>query len=302
MTALGVGLLGDLRLDVDGRRLGPGELGGRKPLPRDPMRTLEAYVSGLRSRLHPDPARARALLCREPGAYRLDLEGADVDLWRFDDLAARAAVAGGPAERRRLRTEALALVRGEVLADEPYADWALSLRDLYRERHSQLLLDMAADCLAEPDVLRALAHAEQVLVGQPARERAHRLVMAAHHLAGDRDRAVAAYDRCRRALDAELGVAPLPQTERLYLAVLNGDPLEGQPTLPAPAAPAPQALHAPRPRTGYARSGDTAVASRSWATGRSTSSSRSAGSLTWRPSGRSPGAPPSSAVWPPGAG
>ena len=39
-------------------------------LPRDPMRTLEAYVSGLRSRLHPDPAQARALLpaALNPGA------------------------------------------------------------------------------------------------------------------------------------------------------------------------------------------------------------------------------------------
>jgi SARP family transcriptional regulator, regulator of embCAB operon len=117
-------------LELDGRALGPDDLGGRKPkqvleillvhlgqavpkdrvadllwgdrLPKDPMRTLEAYVSGIRARLHPDPAVARRVLHSEPGAYRIALDAAEVDLRRFDALVAQA-VAAEPGERLELR-------------------------------------------------------------------------------------------------------------------------------------------------------------------------------------------------------
>jgi DNA-binding SARP family transcriptional activator/pimeloyl-ACP methyl ester carboxylesterase len=281
-----VGILGPLRLLIDGRVLGPSDFGGRKPkqvlemllvhqgdavskdrladllwgerLPRDPMRTLEAYVSGVRGRLHHDADRARTLLRSEPGAYRFALDDADVDTWRFDDLTSRAAEA--PAgDRLRLRQEALDLVRGEVLADEPYADWLLALRDLYAERHLELLLDAAHDSLLAGQPTAALRFAEQVLHAQPLRERAHRLVMAARYALGDQDRALNAYTRCRQLLAEELGISPMPETERVYLAVLNQEPVEAALT-PGVRAGVPPPLAGALPRTRFAQSGDAAIA------------------------------------------
>lgn len=281
-----VGLLGSLVFEVGGRSLGPGDLGGRKPkqvleillvhrgqpvakdriadllwgakLPRDPMRTLEAYVSVLRSRLDVGTGRARGVLRSEPGAYRLALEAAEVDLRRFDDLVSRAAAA--PAgERLELRAAALALVRGELLADEPYAEWAMPLRDLYAERHLQLLLDAAQDCLEVSRPGIAAGYAEAVLRSQPTRERASRLLMAARYAMGEQDLALGAFDRCRRALASELGVSPSAETEQVYRAVLNQDRLDeilagGPARCPAPVvSPA-------RPRTRFARSGQATIA------------------------------------------
>ena len=63
------------------------------------------------------------------------------------------------------------MVRGELLADEPYADWAIPLRDLYAERVVTLRLDLAEDALAEGDSAPASALAAQVLGAQPTSER-----------------------------------------------------------------------------------------------------------------------------------
>jgi pimeloyl-ACP methyl ester carboxylesterase/DNA-binding SARP family transcriptional activator len=276
-----VGLLGPVRVEVPGRVLGPGDLGGRKPkqlleillvhqgeavpkeriadllwgesLPRDPMRTLEAYVSGVRARLHDDPARARQLLRSESGAYRFGLDGADVDLWRFDELATQAAAAPDD-DRLALREEALGLIRGELLADEPYAEWTLPLRALYDERRIDMLLDAAHDCLRAKEPAAALRYAEEALNAQPLRERAHRLVMVARYAMGDQELALNAYTRCRQVLAEGLGVSPLPETERVYLGVLNQDQLD------AILSGTPSQTRLAAPRTRYARSGDAAIA------------------------------------------
>jgi DNA-binding SARP family transcriptional activator/pimeloyl-ACP methyl ester carboxylesterase len=275
-------MLGPLGVDVTGRALGPADFGGRKPkqvleillvhlgqtvpkdrvadllwgerLPSDPMRTLEAYVSGVRGRLHPDPEVARRMLRTEPGAYRFALDGAKVDLRVFDELTAKAA-GSAAGERLVLRRHALGLVRGELLADEPYADWLVPLRSLYRERWLQLLLDLAQDELAAGHPGTAVEHAERVIEAQPTRERAYRTLVLAYHAAGEQDRALDAYQRCRRTLDEQLGVRPLPQTERAWLAVLRQE----RPEVPASALIAGGSGAKP-PQTRFARNGEVTIA------------------------------------------
>ncbi len=279
-----VGMLGPLEVSAGDRVLGPRELAGRKPkqvleillvhrgqsvskdriadllwgdrLPKDPVRTLEAYVCVVRAELAPVVGDVRRLLRSEPGAYRFSIEDIELDADRFDKLLSGAAAAPALAERIELRERALGLVRGDLLADEPYAEWAFPLRDLYGERHLQLLLDLAEDCLTALRPMRAVEYAERVLEAQPARERAHRLLMLGHYACGDQDLALRTYQRCRRVLGAELGVRPLAETERAYLAVLGHAPVEA--VLP-PARP--PVTVAPRPpQTRFARSGDATIA------------------------------------------
>lgn len=293
-----VDMFGPLALEVGGRALGPRDLGGRKPkqvlevllvnrgeavpkdqlidalwrakLPQDPVRTLEASVSVLRSNLGLGSGQARSIVASEPGAYRFALDGAEVDLWRFDDLTARAANAVPPG-RGDLRVAALELVRGPVLADEPYAEWALALRDLYSERHVQLLLDCAEDRLVANEAARALRYADEVLQVQPLRERAHRLVIAAQYVLGEQDKALRAYDRCRSRLAEELGVSPLAETERAYLAVLNQEPhsevVRAARSTSPPGAPVAVRTSTDRPRTRFARTGGATVAYQSFGEG-----------------------------------
>lgn len=279
-SSLSVRLLGPIELSVGDRVLSPRDFGGRKPkqvleillvsreqpvpkdriadllwgtrLPTDPMRTLEAYVSILRARLTPLTGDSRRLVRSEPGAYRSCLDDVEVDLDRFDALGVRAAQADAVTARIAALEEQLELVRGELLADEPYATWALPLRELYAERALQVRLDLAEECLRAGRLGAAVEHAERVLVAQPARERAYRLLVVAHHAAGNQELALAAYHRCRHVLTEEFGVHPLAETERTYLAVLAQSPVE----LPARIDKRPPS----RPRTRFAHNGDATIA------------------------------------------
>jgi pimeloyl-ACP methyl ester carboxylesterase/DNA-binding SARP family transcriptional activator len=282
-AGVSAGLLGPLEVGLGERVLGPRDLGGRKAkqvleillvhqgqpvpkeriadllwggrLPQDPMRTLEAYVSTLRSRLAPAVGDPRLVLRSESRAYRIAADRVSIDLHRFDDLVGRASAAA-LGDRLVLRTRALALVRGELLADEPYAEWTFPLRELYAERCLQLRLDLAEDCLVAGQPEATVQHAERVLEQQPARERAHRLLIAARYVMGDQDLALRGYHRCRAILDSELGVRPLAQTERVFLAVLNREPVDALIPSVRPRTPA-----APRPpTTRFARNGDATIA------------------------------------------
>lgn len=277
-----VRIFGPLLVEADGRRLGPRDLGGGKPRqvleilaahkgesvakerladllwgeehqPRDPMRALEAYVSVLRACLR--RVTDVTVVASVPAAYRLETTQVDLDILSFDDLSLSSHVAE-PTERVSLRERALALVRGPLLDDAPYAEWALPLRDLYAERHERLLLDLAEDYLdaGRPDV--AVGHARSVLELHPTRERAYRLLIAAHYLDGNQDQALATYRQCVRVLDEELGVRPLPETEQAYLAVLRQDSRLLQTTRIQPVT-----LLAERPPpTRFARCGDATIA------------------------------------------
>jgi DNA-binding SARP family transcriptional activator len=182
-----VNMLGPIEVRIDGRSLGPADFDGRKqklvleillvhrgqPVakeriaellwgehrPRDPMRTLEAYVSGLRAHLGADAA---ALIRREPMAYRADLSAIDLDCAVFDRLVARAD-REPPHRRLEMRRAAVNIVRDELLADEPYATWAEPLRAVYAERLVTLTLDLAEDCAMFGDPEEAAQLAERVL-------------------------------------------------------------------------------------------------------------------------------------------
>jgi pimeloyl-ACP methyl ester carboxylesterase len=142
-----------------------------------------------------------------------------------------------------------------VLADEPYAEWVQPLRRLYQERVLALLLDTAEDCLAAGQPGQAAEHCERVLRCEPTRERAHRILVTARYAAGDQDRALAAYEECRTVLRDELGVSPLPETERVLLGVLQQRPVS---SLLRPPAPVVHPVSPPRVQ--FARNEDATIA------------------------------------------
>jgi pimeloyl-ACP methyl ester carboxylesterase/DNA-binding SARP family transcriptional activator len=278
-----VALLGPLRVCVAGRDLGAQDLGGRKPkqvlevllvhdgalvakdriadliwgeaLPADWPRTLEAYVSVLRKHLCSDRSLARRLVVTEPGAYRFEAESADIDVRRFDDLVARAATLRG-GDRREMLESALGLVRGPLLADEPYADWVEPTRRLYAERVVTAQLDCAEERLVGGDPTGAMELARRVLDGEPTRERAHRLVMLSYYASGEPSAAQRAFEECRSAIGDSLGVGPLPETIRVHDGIVGRESLLSL----VPAAVDAVRAGGPRRRTEYVRSGATAIA------------------------------------------
>ncbi|MEU2249169.1 AAA family ATPase [Streptomyces sp. NPDC019224] len=147
--------------------------------------------------------------------------------------AARAALATGDADAI---VRALELFSGELLPDDRYADWAEGRRFELVELKEKLLLGLASARLEAGAADEAVTVAEQVLAVNPAEEQAHQVLIDAFIRQGLRRRAVRQYHACRAALDAELGVRPGPETERLHRAALAAAPparLPSTPSLPA---------------------------------------------------------------------
>ncbi|MFW6070692.1 MAG: AfsR/SARP family transcriptional regulator, partial [bacterium] len=152
---------------------------------------------------------------------------------------ARPAACGECMERRR---QAIALYRGDFLQGLSLPD-AVSFDDwsaLTRERLHRLAIDalqvLARFHEARGEAQQALRYANRQAALEPWREEAHRQLMRLLARSGQRSAALAQYERCCQILEAELGVAPAPQTRRLYERIRAADG-DHTGTVPTPATP-----------------------------------------------------------------
>jgi DNA-binding SARP family transcriptional activator len=256
-----VRLFGPLTVEDGPRLLGPRDLGGTRPKqvleillaarghrvptdrvfellwpdarPQNAAGSVQTFVSVLRRQLTPDRDLARRLIVTEPEAYRAGADLVELDLDRFDELLERSSREPTRRARRSLE-EALALVRGEVLEDEPYALWAQDLRNTYRGRVLGARLDAAEAALAERDYADALSHAQAAVALDRFAEHAQRIEMLALYALGRHHEALEAYRRFRAHLDEELGLEPTPTTRALEASILRQEEL--QTLLPRPIA------------------------------------------------------------------
>jgi len=94
-------------------------------------------------------------------------------------------------------------------------DWLESQRARRRDDRAGALAAEAARAEADGNLDAALDRAVALVELEPHSEESHRRVMRLHYVRGDVAAAVAAYDRCRRTLEHDLGVAPSKETEAL---------------------------------------------------------------------------------------
>ena len=216
--------------------------------------TLQSKVSQLRRALA-DPA----VVAGGHGGYTLALDPAGVDALRVAALAADAAAArrdGDADAALKAATEALALFRGEVLADAGDGEWLHPHRTRLEEVRLGLLEDRAAarvDLGAGGDVIAEL----EWLVGtHPLREGLWASYITALYRAGRQADALATGRRVRRLLADELGIEPgraLADLERQILR--QSDALVPAATIAAPPAPALVVGNPPWPRPWSGRPG-----------------------------------------------
>ena len=205
-------------------------LWGEDP-PRTAGKSLQNVVLRVRKAFEPE----RSLLVTEMSGYRLAVEQVMVDAHHFEALA-------GAGDLR----EALALWRGAAYAGlEGSPVVAAEARRLEELRASVLEARVAAD-LESGATVATIAELEGLVGRYPTRERVWSLLMTALYREGRQADALAAYDRARATLSADLGIDPGPELRDLQARVLAQDPsLDARtrtPQLPAPLVPAPGAL------------------------------------------------------------
>jgi DNA-binding SARP family transcriptional activator/predicted ATPase len=115
---------------------------------------------------------------------------------------------------------AVSLYQGELLPgfncdSLPFEEWLRQERERLHRLALNALFSLTAHSLDRADYHRAQSLARRQLVLEPWREEAHRQLMQALALLGERSAALVQYETCRTLLKAELGIAPAAETETL---------------------------------------------------------------------------------------
>jgi len=186
--------------------------------PATAQTALQGHVSALRKALGAERIET------EPPGYRLRLlEGDELDIRRVDAIAAVAGPGDRLARLQDLR-EAIALFRGEPLAEFRYHAFAAeessrleALRLALEEERVELELQYGRYEEAVPELERLIAE-------NPFREDLRAQLMLALYRAGRQADALSAYREARDVMADELGIDPSPALRRLERQILDQDP------------------------------------------------------------------------------
>ena len=196
--------------------------------PPTATKTIQVNISRLRKDLGAD-----RLATRTPG-YVLRVGPDEFDLARFRDLLAASRTAA-PADAAEMLGDALALFRGDPLADLAYEPFAqphiarleeLRLAALEARIDADLAVGRHAELVGELDAL-VLEH--------PLRERLRRQLMLALYRSGRQSDALDAYRAAYRTVSEELGLEPSAELQALERDILQHDPGLQPPASPASA-------------------------------------------------------------------
>jgi DNA-binding SARP family transcriptional activator/EAL domain-containing protein (putative c-di-GMP-specific phosphodiesterase class I)/ActR/RegA family two-component response regulator len=212
--------------------------------PASPSATLQSLISRLRAALANGSGEVidggrDVLRTREPG-WVLDIDPADVDALRFQELTARA-------RRRRERGEAEAaaadlavatgLWRGAALLDVVDAGYLAGHATRLNEARLDAIEELADAELAIGRAGDALTRMEGHVDANPLRERAWGLLMLALYRLGRQAAALRAFQQLRGHLGEELGIEPAPELLLLEQQILRHDPALAGPHSEPPSTP-----------------------------------------------------------------
>jgi DNA-binding SARP family transcriptional activator len=198
-------------------------LWGEDP-PSTAPKMVQVFVSRLRSSL--EEGGAQRVLFTQPPGYVLHIEPDQLDVARFESLAAsaRAVIDSDPGTASSTLRQALDLWHGAPLADvalEPFAAAAIVRLD---ELHLSALEDRVDADLALGRQADLVAELRDLVGSNPLRERLRGQLMLALYRSGRQAEALEVYRDGRAALADVLGIDPGPELQRLETAILRQDP------------------------------------------------------------------------------
>lgn len=123
---------------------------------------------------------------------------------------------GQNAEAVRAYEMAETLYQGVFLPEDQYEEWTENTRQSLQSAYLSLLDCLSRYYLEHGDYAGCIAACNKMLAVDSCFEEAHVRLMCCYSRQGQTQLALRQYDRCVRALEAELDVPPMPETEALY--------------------------------------------------------------------------------------
>ena len=247
---ISVDLLGGLRVRASGTIMGPRELGGTKPRrvllalllhrgapvskdrlvsllwggspPSCAKATLEAYVCVLRKRLQPCQGVRASLITTVAGCYAIDMSRVDLDVVRYEGLM-DAALHGDVSATDALPMlhQAIALAESPLLPEEVDSEWLDDVRRAHQQNVRKNLVAAANKVSGLPSG-SGERWARLALESDALDESAWHALLSSMETGGKHADGLQAYDQCRRLFAAELGCAPGPGLQEVYVRLLRG--------------------------------------------------------------------------------
>ena len=200
------------------------------------LNTLQSHVSYLRTVLG-----SKAAIAARPPGYVLDLDDDGTDVRLAERLLRQGTQSADPVHGVRDLRAAMALWRGQPLADVAGLTWLEEQAGRLDLLCEQIRRALAEARLAAGEHRQLVPELEQMAADHPLDEQTHAQLMVALYRSGRQADALAAYQRLRRILAEELGIDPGQPLRELETAILRQDPALDAPA-PAvtltPAAPA----------------------------------------------------------------
>ena len=188
--------------------------------PRDAHKSLQVHVSRLRKALRNGYVKTLA------GGYGLELDRIELDSASFDTLAdaGRAQLGEGDAVAAAATLQnALALWRGQALAEFAYADFAQVEIARLEERRLAALEDRIEADLYLGRHAQLVGELEALIRDHGLRERLRAQLMLSLYRSGRQVEALEVYQDARRTLTDQLGIEPSQELRALQQAILRQD-------------------------------------------------------------------------------
>ncbi len=182
--------------------------------------TLDSYVCVLRRALGLAAGRSSPLATTSAGFVLERGDDIEIDLHSFQVLT-RAAFERTGRPALEWTEEAVGLVVGDLLAEVPYAAWAVRAREDVARTMVSLCKRGAQRANGLGEFALASQMARSAVERDPVCEDAWRQLMLAHWFSGNRGEALSDYAELREAMAEYLGDEPGRESQELYQTILR---------------------------------------------------------------------------------
>ena len=189
--------------------------------PRTARKNLQAYVSMLRKIVG-------ERLVHTAHGYSMRCTPAELDILAFEEMAARgreAARSGAPGDAADALAGALRLWRGTFLADVPHSAFLAAMAARLADRRLRIYEDWSEAAIALGEYREVLDTIDELADAHPERDRLTAVKLVALCQCGRRQEALGYYESIRVRMASDLGLDPSPQLQRLFQAMLSGEPV-----------------------------------------------------------------------------